>query len=217
MGQSALPDVNSAFIRYRSEAINGWKNRNYDSAIGSLYSFNGLLEEKGDGKYRVLVDSKEYERKTKQDLVMFCKHCEPDIYENGVSKIDWDKVKTVSFYSVKIEKVVPSLMIRVLSNLEYEETWCCPVCNKDNYLTETIMIQKILKNPSFIAIVPEPPIKNNGIIDRSQYYSKFTVWFWTFLIELEAQAARFRQEYTPKQGSDGEEMLPEDTGEEKDN
>jgi len=217
MVQSILPDLNSKFILYTREAINAWKNQNYDSAIGSLNAFNGLLPEtETPGKYRVLVDTQEYERRTKQDLVMFCKYCEPDIYKDDRNVIDWNTVKTVNYHTTKILKVMPVLAVRVLTGLEYEEIWYCKECNKENYIKETIMLQRILKDPSFIAIVPKPPNKNNGIIDRSQFYTKFSVWFWTFLTELEAQGAKYRQEYVPKTGEEQEQIVIEDSGEESD-
>lgn len=200
MPQSALPDVNTKFIIYTREAINGWKSRNYDSAIGSLYAFNGLLPDEEPGKYRVIVDTNEYRNKTKQDLIAICKNCD----------------KEINYNEIRIMNVVSAMIVRIISNVSNVKIWVCPQCNKDNELEETKLIQKILKDPSFITVVPKPPTRKDGIIDRTQFHTKFTVWFWTFLTELEAQAARFRQDYKP-QGSGEEEFLDsQDTGELKD-
>ena len=207
MPQSALPDVNTKFIIYTREAINSWKSRNYDSAIGSLYAFNGILPDIEPGKYRVIIDTKEYENKTKQDLVVICNNC----YTN-CRHCQGDKTKDeviicsaeYSYGTIKVQEVLQPLIKQIISGTEYERIWVCPTCKTENVLSETKMIQKILKDPSFLAIVPKPPNRRDGIIDRTHFHTKFTVWFWTTLTELEAQAARFRQDYKGKDENEQE-------------
>lgn len=182
MPQSALPDLNTKFIIYTREAINGWKNRNYDSAIGSLYAFNGLLPDIEPGKYRVVVDDNEYKKKTKEQFLADCPYCK--------AKIDYEKIK--------INKIYFGLTSRLLSGQDYEKIWICPECKKENNMKETNFTHQHLPDPLFLHIVPKPPTRKDGIIDRSQFHSKFTVWFWTFIGELESQAARFRQDYKPR-------------------
>ena len=43
MPQARLPDINTAFIRYRSEVLVGMKKGDWDSMHGSLNGINGLL------------------------------------------------------------------------------------------------------------------------------------------------------------------------------
>jgi len=174
MVQARLPDINTSFIVYRREAINSWKVGNYDSAIGSLYAYNALLYP----DYGVKVSTQAYNEKTDLATVAECNFC----------------TEQTDYKTLDIINLLNPLVIGLVSNSEYEKIWCCPKCHKDNKLLETKIVHKVPQEPNFLRIVPKPPERKEGM---TKYHNKFSVWFWSTLDELEAEAARFRQEYKP--------------------
>lgn len=178
MPQARLPDINTSFIVYRRESISSWKSKTYDSAIGSLYAYNALLYP----NYGVKVSTQEYNKLTKLDMIAECSKCQ-----------DQTNLKTL-----KIIGLLNTLIIGVITEDKYQKIWVCSKCNNQNKLMETKIVQKVLQEPHYLKIVPEPPSRRDGLNDRRTFHMKFSVWFWSTLTELEAEAARFRQEYVPK-------------------
>uniref|UniRef100_A0AAT9JH75 ORF77 n=1 Tax=Nitrosopumilaceae spindle-shaped virus TaxID=3065433 RepID=A0AAT9JH75_9VIRU len=195
MPQASLPDINTAFIKYRNQAIFNMENGRYDAAVGSLYAFNGCLPE----DYRVKISTIEYEAKTQEKLNAKCPYCDEEI-----------EVK-----DMQIEKLLNPLIIGVFTKEKYDKVWHCGKCNHVNRLVETEMIKYQLEEPSFLGIVPKPPERKDSLTDRRQFDIKFQNWCWKLLDELEAKAAKFRRDYTPKDGSELE-QLEGKTGEELD-
>lgn len=195
MPQARLPDINTAYITYRREVISSLKSRNYSACFGSLYALNGLLPV----EYRVKISSIDYEEKTRQDIFVICKFC----------KIELD------FKTIKVFDLLLPLVNSVLSANTHERIWVCTACNKNNRLEQTDMKQKILSEPYFLRIVPKPPQRKDGLMDRSTYHSKIAVWIWTFLDELEERMAQFRDDNWSK-GDESESLDFGDTGEETD-
>ena len=171
------------------------ENGRYDAAVGSLYAFNGCLPE----DYRVKISTIEYEAKTQEKLNAKCPYCDEEI-----------EVK-----DMQIEKLLNPLIIGVFTKEKYDKVWHCGKCNHVNRLVETEMIKYQLEEPSFLGIVPKPPERKDSLTDRRQFDIKFQNWCWKLLDELEAKAATFRRDYTPKDGSELE-QLSEKTGEELD-
>lgn len=95
--------------------------------------------------------------------------------------------------------LVPDL-INFISGNEYEKAWKCDKCNKENKLFETEFEQEVLAEPCYLQVIPNPPVQRDGLMDRNQFNKKFSVWFWTFLNELEAQAAKYREDNWQKGG-----------------
>ena len=174
MPQARLPDINAAFTKYRNEAIISWKGLNYPSCIGSLFAFNGLLA----SKYRVKVSTSLYREKIRNDIIVTCKECD----------------KESDFKTVKVFDLLLPMISRFIVESQTQKVWVCPKCNKNNDLLNTKMVQKVLQEPSFLQVVPNPPERKNGLLDRTSYHRKFSVWFWQFIDELEAQAAQFRDD-----------------------
>jgi len=195
MPQARLPDINTSFIIYRRESIAGWKRQDYDSATGSLYAFNGLLPE----KYRVIISTKQYNEKTDLGAVAECNFC---------------SVQT-DYKTLDIINLLNPLIVGIVSNSEYEKIWNCTKCHKDNKLLESKIFLKVLQEPNYLKVVTKPPERKEGIMDRTQFHIKYSIWFWGFLNELEAEAARFRQEYKPID-QDLDDELAIDGGEEAD-
>lgn len=178
--QARLPDINTAFIVYRREAISSWKSRTYDSCFGSLNTLNGLLPK----KYRVVISTKEYDNKTKQDLIACCTKCDAEI----------------DFRSVQVFELIAPFTQSVINGNVKEKVWNCTECKKINHLDDTKIIQKVLQEPYFLQVVPKPPIRREGMMDRTRYHIKFSIWFWTVLGEIEQQMAQFRDDNWHKEG-----------------
>ena len=68
MPQARLPDINTAFIVYRREAITSWKSQTYDACFGSLQTLNGLLPH----DYRVMISDSEYYKEINKDMLFTC-------------------------------------------------------------------------------------------------------------------------------------------------
>lgn len=159
---------------YRRESISSLKSRNYDFTFGSLYALNGLLPD----KYRITISTLEYNKLTKQDIFVKCNKC-------GIE---------TDFKAVQVFPLLMNLVDSVISGNQYEKVWFCPDCKHENKLLKTEMSQRILKEPYFLKVVPKPPRRKDGLHDRSLYHRKVTQWALTFLDELEAQMAQFRDD-----------------------
>lgn len=174
MPQSRLPDINTAFMTYRRLVISSLSSSNYTACIGALYALNGLLPQ----KYRVTISNMAYAEKTEQDLLVVCNHCHQQI----------------NYKTIQILKVIVPLIIGLVSGQSYHKVWDCNLCHKENTLDHTEMIQQVLKEPSFLQVVPRPPNRQEGMKDRTTYHNQFVIWAETLLIELEAQMAQFRDD-----------------------
>ena len=64
MPQARLPDINTAFIKYRNEVIAAIKRKDYDNMHGSLNGINGLLPT----EYQVIISNTKYEELTRTDI-----------------------------------------------------------------------------------------------------------------------------------------------------
>ena len=195
MPQSRLPDVNTAIIVYRRESITDLKSQNYSGCIGGLNALNAMLPK----EYRVVISTKDYEDVMKEGLFAICKFC----------KVEND------FRSVKIINISLTFDLKILTNQKSENVWFCGTCKKQNKTAITQFNQKKFKQPYYMRVVPNPPIRKEGILSRTRFDSTFVSWFWTVLGEIEAQLAQFRDDNWKKPGSlyDLDEDLG-DTGEE---
>ena len=147
--QAELPDKNTAFIVYRREAISSWKSARFDACIGALYSLMGLLPT----TYRPTISTEEFNAVTNQDTLAFCTEC-----------------KTESNYStVNTFEIMLPLLSNVISGQTTEKVWECIFCKKLNSINTTEFKQKILKEPYFIKVIPEPPSRKSGILGRTQF------------------------------------------------
>ena len=163
---------------YRREAISSWKSGKYVASIGALHSLLGLLP----STYRLTISSEEYDNITKQNLIAICQQCNS---ENNYSLTRKDKLILQSISGF-------------ISGEQTEQVWTCNECSKYNQVTKTKFIQKVIKQPCFIKVIPDPPARKDGMLGRTQFHIKFSNWFWLALSSIEAQMGRYREEYQPK-------------------
>lgn len=203
MPQARLPDINAAFTKHRNEVIGSIRSQSYDNVFGALYALNALLpeepivEETGNPKYRVVVSDIDYRNLTKPTVKCRCYHCSRDsLYDD-----------------VKVFDMLLPLDLQTTIGKKYQKSWFCPLCNKVCKIRPDDFSESSVKEPSFIGVVPKPPRRQEGLMDRSSYHRKVTQWAWTMLDELENKMAQFRDDnWTKKDSFDGDEV-DEDSGE----
>lgn len=180
--QAALPDINTSFIKWRNKIVTSLESKNYGACLGALTCYNADLPD----KYRVKISNELYQEKLKQaTLLIICKECQIEC--------DYKKVE-------KYEKLMPPLH-QFLTSKIYERAWKC-TNGHENLITLSDMIKQKIPDPLFLGIVPEPPKRGIGLIDRKEFHRKFEVWAQTMLSELEAQSSKFRNDNW-KQPQDG--------------
>jgi len=173
MPQARLPDVGHAFDAYRKKAVDNIKN-DQTSCIGSLYSLNSLLPE----EYRIEINTQEYKKKLDLETNAKCSFC----------------TELTDMKKIRITNHLLALPIGNFYDGGFEKIWVCEKCKKINKLLNTTVIKKIPKEPYLLKVVPYPPIRKDGLMDRRDFNKKFEQWAWTFLVEVEAQMAQFRDD-----------------------
>ena len=199
MPQSRLIDVNTSAIKRRNEVSAGLDSNNYDKVFGALYSLNALLPEflleDGRQKYRITISDTLYKKFTIHKISIVCQSC----------------TKEFDYQDIKVFELEPPLFEGLITGHKTDKTWLCPKCKKENKLLESEMSETVPKEPYFIRVVSKPPIRHDGIQDRSGYHRKVVQWAWTFMQEWEASMAQFRDDnwqrsdqlYTPDNEIDG--------------
>lgn len=193
MPQAALPDLNTGYIKYRNEVIASLRAKNYSSCHGSLNSLNALLPE----EYRIVIDTIKYNEATKSDITYACNFCTETIKEETYpSEIKKENIEISVLLTSDIEKLV-------FGN-ESNNVWICPKCNETNKLSETVISESKLEEPTYLGIVPKPPSRQDGLQGRTKFHTKITQWIWLCLNELEQKMGRYRLEYVGKDDHEGE-------------
>ena len=178
MPQARLPDINTAFIRYRSEVLVGMKKGDWDSMHGSLNGINGLLPQ----EYQVKISDAKYYELVKEDIEYECNSCK---YNDGTpSNIPKVQIEVFTLYPDSVQLLLGAV----------GKVWICPKCNKVQRLKDTNVVITKLENPYFLGVVPEPPNKKQGLMDKLTFEKKVVSWGWQMLNELEHKMALFRDD-----------------------
>lgn len=201
MPQARLPDINAAFTKHRNEVTSSLKSQQYDAVFGALYALNALLPEEPIDedtkfpKYRVVVSDIDYKRLTKSTTFCECYHCQEES--------DYNDIVVFNYRLPPMESLVA-----IHKNMK---AWRCPKCKQICRLRPDDFSETSVKEPSFIGVVPKPPHRQEGLMDRSMYHRKVTQWAWTMLDELEAKMAQFRDDnWTKKDSYTGDDDVTED-------
>lgn len=194
MGFTAkLPDVNAALVRWRSQAIESAKNKDYNMAITSIGALNALLPggemEDGSDSFKVEVNTFKYYSMKADRQTINCKNCEEECILSDLKQYDlelgWQE--------------------QILVHKETQRVWVCSKCGKPNEMNiNDIRIEKF-QEPYFFRCMPSPPVQKRGIVGRNTYDSEFAVWYDIASREIESQIARYRAEYIA-QNDDEEEF-----------
>ena len=174
MPQARLPDVNTAFITYRSEVIRSLKSYDYLSCLGALKCVNAMLPQ----EYRVQLNDDVYKEKAKVNFTYTCISCK----------------KTTSGDSVKSFSYQLSAIDTLITNQKSIKVWECVSCESLNNLADTEITKDVLSQPNYLHVVPLPPTRRNGLMGRSEFRIKFSAWAWNMITELEERMAKFRDD-----------------------
>lgn len=174
MPQSRLPDINTAFIRYRGEAIHALQTKNWSAMHGALNGINSLLPV----EYQVVISTQDHEQLAKTEITYACGSC-----SEAIDKSD-----------VQVFELMPDSMQSLLHGRMFNKVWNCIKCNSTNMLNTTAISQTILQNPTYLGIVPDPPERKNGLMDRMKFNIEIERWGWLLLNEEEFKMAKFRDD-----------------------
>ena len=172
--QSRLPDINTAFVKYRNIVTTHLEMQDYTACFGALYALNGLLPD----EYRVKISTTEYNKLTRHDIFVKCNSCQVET--------DYSKIKV-------FDLIIP-LIETVISGNQHEKVWLCSSCKHKNKLLKTEMRQTVLQEPYYLHVVPSPGKRRDGLNDRSSYHRKIAVWVWTMIDELEERMSMYRED-----------------------
>lgn len=191
MPQARLPDINTAFIKWRNKAVTALESNKYAAAIGALNNFNACLP-KIPINYQVFISDELYAQKlAAEKLLVHCKQCDEDV--------DYRFVKKINVLCDSLEQTI--------TRSKYKNVWVCSACQKDNLTNMTEFSKTTLPNPYYLGVVPDPPQRKDGILDRHTYHKKIEKWCWVMLGELEFAAAKFRDDSWKKALDAGIEII----------
>ncbi len=174
MPQSRLPDINTAFIRYRGEAIHALQTKNWSAMHGALNGINSLLPV----EYQVVISTQDHEQLAKTEITYACGSCSEAIDKSNV----------------QVFELMPDSMQSLLHGRMFNKVWNCIKCNSTNMLNTTAISQTMLQNPTYLGIVPDPPERKNGLMDRMKFNIEIERWGWLLLNEEEFKMAKFRDD-----------------------
>ncbi len=195
MPQAKLPDINNAWVRYRNYGIESIDSQNYSGAVAAIYEMISLFPE----KYRLEINTEKYEDLEKDTIIYICGGCMAE------------SVLT----SVTVFNLTLGLTQSLVSGLESTKVWDCVKCGIRNMLQNTQIIKSQEVKPHYHKVIPEPPNRKQGIMDRTSYDNKMRIWFFKALEETDHQLGKYRDEYKPI--DEDEELETLEGGEEHDN
>ena len=174
MPQSRLPDINTAFIRYRGEAIHALQTKNWSAMHGALNGINSLLPV----DYQVVISTQDHEQLAKTEITYACGSCSESIDKSNV----------------QVFELMPDSMQSLLHGRTFNKVWNCIKCHSTNMFNTTAISQTMLQNPTYLGIVPDPPERKNGLMDRMKFNIEIERWGWLLLNEEEYKMAKFRDD-----------------------
>lgn len=190
--QAKLPDINAAFVKYRSHFLISIEIPNFSAATASLNGINALLPD----EYKVEINTEKYNAAIKTKLLAICPNCKKEIQSKDVKVFDL------------LLNSIDSLMC----GSQTIKMWPCPECHKDNEISKTSWTKDVIQLPAYNKVIPEPPQCKNGLDNRMKYEKEMTSWCYLFLEEIEYQLGIYRREFVA-QSADADQLV-EQVGEE---
>lgn len=194
MPQAKLPDINNAWVRYRNYGIESIDSQNYSGAVAAIYEMISLFPE----KYRLEINTEKYEDLERDTIIYICNGCKEESNLTSITVYNFTLGLTLSF----------------VSGLKNAQVWDCIKCGSRNMLQNTQVIKSQEAKPHYHKVIPEPPNRKQGIMDRNSYDNKMRVWFFKALEETDHQLGKYRDEYKPI--DEDEELETLEGGEEHD-
>lgn len=141
---------------------------------GALVGINALLPP----DYQVIVSTADYEQLAKTEIIYICTKCD---FENPKE-------------TIRVYDLIPNAIDQLLRGSDIVKVWNCSKCKDINRLSATPISKTILQNPTFLGVVPDPPERKNGLMDRMKFNIEIERWAWLYLGELEFKLAKFRDD-----------------------
>jgi RNase P subunit RPR2 len=193
--QAKLPDINAAFVKYRTKALEYLGALNYNGATASLNNINALFPE----EYKIAIDQKRYEDEVKAHVLYVCAECESETPYNKIT----------------LEEVANGLELQVLTNLQTSQVWVCPKCDAENRFESTRIKKFRREEPYYLKVVPPCPVRNSGVQNRLGFHQRFERWFYRYMEEIEFQLGLYRTEYAAMDNDDENEGVFDGDGDEE--
>ena len=181
--QSRLPDINSAIVKHRTNALSAFSCGDYPSCIISLDAIIALLPD----DYKIEINSEKYKEILADRKTIDCDKCKTENILNDVTQYDlelgWQE--------------------QILIGVKSQRVWICIKCDMLNEMQfKKIKIVKY-NQPYYLGVIPFPPIRGRGISKRNSFESEFAEWFDIVVKEIEQKVMLFRSEYASQQSNDG--------------
>ena len=179
MVTSRLIDINTAAITYRNKCLIALEKKLYKTCIGCIKTLNSLLpEDQDDIQYRIVFDDEEYKKVINSSDKIECPKC----------KEEYD------YNSVQFQQISMPWSEQIISQEKETTIWFCTKCNKHNRLSESEIIEDVIRKPFYSRFVPNPPINTQGLLSQINFHSDMVEWVWSCLENLEDGFTRFRDD-----------------------
>ena len=179
MVTSRLIDINTAAITYRNKCLIALEKKLYKTCIGCITTLNSLLpEDAGEIVYRIVFNDDEYRKVI-----------------NSADKIECPICKTEYDYtSVQFQPMSLPWAEQIISEEKETTIWICIKCNKPNRLSQSEIIEDVIRRPFYSRFVPNPPINKQGLLSQLNFHAEMVEWVWICLENLEDGFTRFRDD-----------------------
>ena len=181
--QSRLPDLNSSFVKHRTNALSAFSCGDYSSCVISLDAIIALLPD----EYRVEINSEKYREILADRKTIDCNKCKTE-----------NILKDVKQYDLELD-----WMAQILLGQKTERIWICTNCEIANEMQNDKIKTVRFNQPYYLGVIPYPPIRGRGISKRNSFDGEFAEWFDIAVKECENKIMLFRSEYASQQASDG--------------
>jgi len=180
--QAKLPDINAAIVRYRNNLLHAFDNNEANTVIVSWSAINALLPD----DYKVEVNTEKFLKLVAENKIIICSKCE----------------EKIPYQDVKFNDLLLSSVESLITQKKHKHVWNCPKCSFENIFNfKKIKIVKF-QQPYYLEVVPEPPTRHLGIVDRSSFDTQFRRWFTLALDEIESKIGKYRADYIAQMEAD---------------
>ena len=188
MVTSRLIDINTAAITYRNKCLIALEKKLYKTCTGCIKTLNSLLpEDEDDVQYRIVFDDNEYKKVINSSDKIKCPKCEEEHDYN----------------SVQFQQISLNWSEQIISQESETTIWFCTKCEKHNRLSESEIIEDVIRKPFYSRFVPEPPVNTQGLLSQINFHSDMVEWVWICLENLEDGFTRFRDDNWNKDKNQG--------------
>jgi hypothetical protein len=134
--------------------------------------------------YIVAINSRKFYKDVADRTVYKCTGCEKDN----------------SYSDVKVFDLICPMLEGLITGEKSNKVWICGFCKNDCKLKDTMITVEETVQPYYRKVVPSPPLKSVGLLNRFNFEHEFRHWFYNFMEELQHQLSLYRIEYQKQTG-----------------